>query len=183
MARADVDYHREKYALVALAEHLVSVEGWSKVLLSVVPESIDVPDGPIGLVPPVIDAEQDRLDPRYPYVFYTDLGGRIDLVAVRPGRSLLVEAKGRSAPVPAGIEQLIGRTILAMDPARHDRAHAILIPDLPAWLAAISRATYPVLGSIGVYAVSIRGDIRRVTWGSHDSPEAVGADLTDTGAG
>jgi len=35
----DVDYHREKYGLVALAHYLADVEGWLTVLLSVAPES------------------------------------------------------------------------------------------------------------------------------------------------
>jgi len=45
----DVDYHREKYGLVALAHYLADVEGWPEVLLSVVPESLDEPGGLRGL--------------------------------------------------------------------------------------------------------------------------------------
>ena len=90
MALPDADYHREKYGLVALAGYLTSIEGWSRVLLTVIPGSLDDPEGPRGLVPPVIDAEQDRLGPHYGEIFYTDIGGRIDLVAVRSGQTLYV---------------------------------------------------------------------------------------------
>lgn len=68
-ALPDVDYHREKYGLVALADYLSSVEGWDKVLLTVVPGSLDDPAGPRGLVPPVIDAARDRADPHYGEIF------------------------------------------------------------------------------------------------------------------
>jgi hypothetical protein len=166
MALPDVDYHREKYGLVALAGHLVSAEGWTRALLSVPPESLDEPGGPRGIVPPVIDAELDRTDPHYAYDFYTDLGGHIDLVAVRPGHLLIVEAKGTSVKVPAGIEQLIGRLVLAMDPERDDRSYAILIPDLPKWLAVVAAARHPVLAPIGVYTVSAKGRIGRAEWAS-----------------
>ena len=165
MTEPDVDYHHEKYALVALSHYLRDVEGWPRVLVSVVPESLDEPDGPRGLVPPVIDAERDQTDPTYRYNFYTDIGGRIDLVAAKPGHALLVEAKGKSAPVPAGVEQLIGRTILAMEPGRSDRTYAILIPDDPRWLRVVQAARHPVLSQIRVYAISHKADIRRCEWG------------------
>ena len=166
MTEPDVDYHREKYGLVALAHYLAAVERWPTVLLSVVPESLDEPGGLRGLQPPVIDAERDRADSRYPYVFYTDIGGRIDLVAAKPGHALLVEAKGKSAKVPAGIEQLIGRSILSMQPGRPDRSYAILVPDLPGWMRVVETARHPALSQILVYAVSPTGVIRRCAWGA-----------------
>jgi hypothetical protein len=162
----DVDYHREKYGLVALAHYLADVEGWPTVLLSVAPESLDAPGGLRGLLPPAIDAERDRADPHYPYVFYTDIGGRIDLVAAKPGHALLVEAKGRSARVPAGIEQLIGRTILSIEPGRSDRSYAIVIPDLPGWMRVVQTARHPALSQILVYSVSPQGVIHRCEWGT-----------------
>jgi hypothetical protein len=161
----DVDYHHEKYALVALAAYLVDDEGWSSVLMGVAPESLDEPDGPRGNKVPTIDAEQDRKDPKYRYNFYTDTGG-IDLVATRPGRTLLVEAKGQSSTAPAGIEQLVGRTVLSMKSRRPDREYAVLIPDSRRWARVVRRAASPVLPKIRVYVVSRRGEIRLGEWGS-----------------
>lgn len=79
--------------------------------------------------------------------------------------TLLVEAKGKSAKVPAGIEQLIGRTILAMESDRADRRYAILIPDLPAWLSVVASARHPALAAIEVFTVSPTGAIGKATWG------------------
>ena len=131
MTEPHVDYHREKYGLVALAHYLEHVDGWLTVRLSVEPESLDAAGGPAGQAVPAIDEARDREDPRYKYTLYTDNGGRIDLVATKSGRTLLVEAKGTSTPVPAGIEQLIGRSILSMRAGRPDLSYAILIPDVP----------------------------------------------------
>lgn len=167
----DVDYHREKYGLVALAHYLTDVEGWPTVRLSVAAESLDAPGGMNGLLPPTIDPERDRADSRYRYVFYTDIGGRIDLVAAKPGHALLVEAKGRSAKVQAGIEQLIGRTILSIEPGRLDRSYAILIPGLPSWLRVVQTARHPALSQIGVYTVSPNGVIGRCAWGGEPLPQ------------
>jgi hypothetical protein len=99
-------------------------------------------------------------------VFDTDIGGRIDLVAARQGHALLVKTKGKSAKVPAGIEQLIGRTVLSMQPGRPDRSHAILVPDLPGWVRVVETARHPALSEILVYAVSQTGVIRRCAWGA-----------------
>ncbi len=167
----DVDYHREKYGLVALAHYLTDVEGWPTVRLSVAAESLDALGGMNGLLPPMIDPERDRADSRYRYVFYTDIGGRIDLVAAKPGHALLVEAKGRSAKVQAGIEQLIGRTILSIEPGRSDRSYAILIPDLPSWMRMVQTARHPALSQIRVYTVSPNGVIGRCAWGGEPLPQ------------
>jgi hypothetical protein len=78
------------------------------------------------------------MDPHYRYNFYTDTGG-IDLAATKSGKSLLVEAKGKSTPARLGIEQLVGRTVLSMEPDRSDRSYAILIPDLPQWNGRLRR--------------------------------------------
>lgn len=72
MQRPAVDYHREKYGLVALANHLTD-DGW-EVMLSVDPGSLR--SAPVkGLPVPVIDADRDASDPRYKYSFYVDRGG------------------------------------------------------------------------------------------------------------
>jgi hypothetical protein len=75
--------------------------------------------------------------------------------------------------VNSGIEQLVGRTILSMEPGRSDRSYAILIPDLPRWLRAVEIARNPILSGIGVFAISPKGAIRRCHWGLA-SPEPVG---------
>jgi hypothetical protein len=87
-------------------------------------------------------------------------------VATTRGQTLLVEAKGKSSPVNSGIEQLVGRTILSMDPGRLDRSYAILIPDLPRWIRAVETARNPMLSEIRVYAISPKGAIRRCQWGA-----------------
>jgi hypothetical protein len=161
----DVDYHHEKYAVVALGHYLMDVEGWSSVQVSVALKSLDAPGGLRGRPLPSIDGERDRADRDYRYNFYVDTGG-IDLVATKPGHTLLVEAKGKSIPVNSGIEQLVGRTILSMEPGCSDRSYAILIPDLPRWLRAVETARNPVLSDIRVYAVSPKGAIRRCDWGA-----------------
>jgi hypothetical protein len=165
MTAPDVDYHHEKYAVVALARYLIEVEGWSTVQVGVALKSLEVPGGLRGNPVPTIDAELDRADPKYRYNFYTD-GGGIDLVATKPGQTLLVEAKGKSIPVNSGIEQLVGRTILSMHPDRSDRSYAILIPDLPRWIQAVETTRNPMLSAILVYAVSPEGVIRRCEWGA-----------------
>ena len=165
MTAPDVDYHHEKYAIVALAHYLVEVEGWSSVHVGVALKSLDAPGGLRGNPVPTIDAERDRADPKYRYDFYTD-GGGIDLVATKPSQTLLVEAKGKSIPVNSGIEQLVGRTILSIEPGRSDRSYAILIPDLPRWIQAVETARNPMLSAILVYAISPNGLIRRCEWGA-----------------
>src|SRR5665811_976247 len=60
MTEPDVDYHREKYGLVALAHYLTDVEGWPTVRLSVAAASLDAPGGLNGLPPPTIDPDLDR---------------------------------------------------------------------------------------------------------------------------
>jgi hypothetical protein len=152
----DVDYHHEKYAIVALGHYLVDVESWSSVLVGVAPGSLDSPAGLRGKPLPVIDAELDKADSRFWNNFHTDTGG-IDLVATKPGRTLLVEAKRISIAAPLGIEQLVGRTVLSMRSDRPDRSYAILIPDLPQWLQVVGMARNPMLSEIGVYAVGSAG--------------------------
>jgi len=165
VTQPDVDYHHEKYAVVALANYLRDVEGWSSVYVSVAHESLDEPGGLRGKALPIIDAELDRTVATYHNNFYIDTGG-IDLVATKPGETLLVEAKGKSVTANAGIEQLVGRTILSMEPGHSDRSYAILIPDLPQWMRAVEAARNPVLSEIRVYAVSPKGVIRRCQWGA-----------------
>lgn len=165
-----MDYHHEKYAVVALARYLVDVEGWSTVLVGVRPDSLDAPDGPVGHQVPLIDAQQDTADPRYRYNFYTDTGG-IDLVATKDGQVLLVEAKGKSAKGSVGIEQLVGRTVLAMKPDRPDYSYAVLMPDLPHLLRMVESASNTILSQIRVFVISPSGDIRRVEWGRAPSTD------------
>lgn len=165
MTQPDVNYHHEKYAVVALGHYLTDVEGWSGVLVGVALNSLDAPGGARGKPLPTIDAERDRTEPTYRANFYTDTGG-IDLVATKPGQTLLVEAKGRSAKAPVGMEQLVGRIVLSMQPGHPDRSYAILIPDLPQWIRAVETAGNPVLAEIGVYAISPEGVISRRSWGA-----------------
>ena len=169
----DVDYHHEKYAVVALAHYLTGVEGWASVHVGVALKSLDAPEGLRGNPVPTIDAERGRVEPKYRYDFYP-AGGGVALVATKPGQTLLVEAKGKSIPVNSGIEQLVGRTILSMDPGRPGRSYAILIPDLPRWLRAVEMARNPILSGIGVFAISPKGAIRQCHWGVV-SPEPVGS--------
>jgi hypothetical protein len=162
-----IDYHREKYGLVALANHLTR-EGWQEVLLSVRPETLETTLE--GIAVPVLDPVRDATDEKYKYNFYIDRGGRIDLVARRDGKLLLVEAKGTSSKPDSGVEQLVGRTIMHMDPSREDRSYAILVPDHPAWLAVLGRVHHhPSLTSVAVFLVSREGVIRMGHWGQ--SPE------------
>ena len=163
--RPPVDYHREKYGVVALAEYLVAHDRWERVRLSVPAVSLHMGNAETGIEPPLIDADRDAVDPTYKYNFYTDTGG-IDLVAWRGEETLVVEAKGRSAKPHAAIEQLVGRIILLMDPAATRRRYAILIPDLPNWTAIASAASHPALNAIEIFLVSAGGDIRRGAW--HD---------------
>ena len=165
MTLPDVDYHNEKYAVVALGHYLLEVEGWSSVLVVVALESLDRPGGVRGKPLPTIDAERDRTELYYAANFYTDTGG-VDLVATKPWQLLLIEAKGKSAKAPVGMEQLVGRTVLSMRTDRADRRHAILIPDLAPWLRAVGAAENPMLAEIGVYAISPTGAIRRLKWGA-----------------
>lgn len=165
MTDPDVDYHHEKYAVVALGHYLTDVEGWSGVLVGVALDSLDAPGGPRGKPLPTIDAERDRTEPTYRANFYTDTGG-IDLVATKPGQTLLVEAKGKSAKAPVGMEQLVGRIVLSMQPGHPDRSYAILIPDLPQWIRAVEAVRNPVLSEIRVYAISQTGVIHRCVWGT-----------------
>lgn len=101
MTESDVDYHHEKYAVVALGHYLTDVEGWSSVHVGVALKSLDAPGGLRGKPLPTIDAERNRTEPTYHNNFYVDTGG-IDLVATKPGEILLVEAKGKSVKAPTG---------------------------------------------------------------------------------
>jgi hypothetical protein len=162
--RPDVDYFREKYALVALAEYLRGA-GWD-VLLSVPPRSLVVGAAHEGIPPPLIDAELDRVDERYRYNFYTDIGGRVDLVGWRKDEVLLIEGKGTSAKPQAALEQLVGRMILWMEPDRPELKYGIAIPDHRAWLKVVARASHPILHQIAVFAIDGRGDVRVIEWGT-----------------
>lgn len=163
MPVAGIDYHREKYALVALAEHLIS-QGWTEVLLSVDPRSL-TDQALKGVMVPTIDAALDRDDPRYRYTFYTDRGGRHDLVAKRGSEMLVVEAKGRSGKPISSLEQLVGRSILAMAALPPGARMAILIPDHPAWVSIVTAATHPALADVEVFTVTPVGAIGKENWG------------------
>jgi hypothetical protein len=160
MERPDVDYHREKYGLVALANHLAA-DGW-KVLLSVVPASLATPPHK-GIDVPTIDAAKDSADPRYRYNFYIDRGGRHDLVATRGDEVLVVEGKGKSGKPVSGLEQLIGRSLLAATSLPAGARSAILIPD--AWAGHVAAANHPALDFIEVFTVTPSGDIGFAHWG------------------
>lgn len=162
MERPAVDYHREKYGLVALANHLTD-DGW-QVMLSVQPASLaSLPMQGLGV--PVIDADRDASDPRYKYNFYVDRGGRHDLVATRGSEVLVVEGKGKSAKPINGLEQLVGRSIIAAASLPDGARTAILIPD--SWASLVADTTHPALQFIEVFTVSPTGDIGTARWGSN----------------
>jgi hypothetical protein len=160
MERPNVDYHREKYGLVALANKLKE-EGWD-VLLSVTPKSV----GSLqlkGIEVPSIDATQHDADPGYKYNFYVDRGRRHDLVATRGSEILVIEGKGTSAARVSGLEQLVGRSIITAARLPEGAQTAILIPD--SWAPLVASTAHPALEFIKVFTVSRGGDISTARWG------------------
>lgn len=97
-----IDYYREKYGLVALANYLTR-DKYEEVLLSVRPDTLHTKLE--GVAVPVLDPVLDATDEKYKHNFYIDRGGRIDLVARKDGRLVLVEAKGTSIKPDAGLDQ------------------------------------------------------------------------------
>ncbi len=133
-------FHHEKIALIKLAQHL-GRQGWSEVMLSVRPTSLDGQwDGIDPSTLEDVDLASDEIfspafrslfdnDLHHRYKFYGDKAGGIDLVARRDDELLLVEAKGESERDRKGaLDQLIGRQVsirIDNDP----RSFGILIPD------------------------------------------------------
>lgn len=165
----DFDYHHEKVALVKLARDLLA-EGWPEVRLSVSHQRLDEADLD-GVDPEEVRPFDDAFVSEFNttdelrYQFYRDEPGRIDLVARKPGRTLLVEAKGQSARNRVGaVEQLIGRMLLLQDPHRDDRDYAILVPDT--WDSVLP-SSRPSLDWLHVFRISARdGSIERGRWPS-----------------
>jgi hypothetical protein len=124
----------------------------------------------IGLEIPAIDAAADRDDPRYRYNFYTDRAGRHDLVARRPGETLIIEAKGTSAKPDSGLEQLIGRSIMSMTGLLPGARCGILIPGLASWTRKVAATSHPALQDVPVLTVSKDGAIGRAEWGNRGEP-------------
>jgi hypothetical protein len=160
-----IDYTREKYALVKLAEWLESDAGgrWAT-YLSVDPDSLGR-ETLVFVERPVIDVARHEADPRYKYTFYTDRGGRIDLVAKRAGVTMLIEGKGGSANPVAGLEAIVGRGVLTMGAEPNATLeYGICIPDTARWTDQLARGRHPVLRRIHVFLVAENGEVRRGDW-------------------
>ena len=133
--RKPTDPRREKRAIVLLARELVSRWGFEIVRRSV-PQSVLIgatqptPDqiGGHEVTDPSPDADFDWVVLQREWI---DRGGTIDLVAYRPGETLVIEAAGiglhSDSPWDA-VEKVLGRTLLWMRPNREDLRYGILIP-------------------------------------------------------
>ena len=152
-----IDYQREKYGTIALANYLVA-QGWEEVLLQVRPESLDSTLD--GMDVPVIDPVRDATDPKYKYNIYFVLPGRIDLVARRGRELLLVEARGTSVHPGTAVKKVIQRINEHSGLGGKDCSYGILVPDDPAWLAVLDRDRSPVLKLVTVFLVSEAGTVR-----------------------
>ncbi len=64
MTLPDVDYHHEKYAVVAMAKYLIEVEGWSSVRVGVALNSLDAPGGLRGN-PSMVQMALDQLSEKH----------------------------------------------------------------------------------------------------------------------
>ena len=169
-----MDYRREKYALLAVAEVLV-LEGYSTVRLSVPPDQLGATDlASAGKAVPSLDRARASSDWRYGHSFHYDTPGTIDLVASGSPGLLVGEAKGVSRATVEGrstrverswdlAEAVIGRLVLLAYPTEHV-VYAAILPDLPGVRRALgaARADNPILSTLSMraYLVEAHGNVK-----------------------
>ena len=163
--RRDFDYHHEKVALTRFGQWLLD-QGWSEVLLSVVPASVDI-DRPLRGLPvqELDDVFISRFNDErnYRYTFYRDNPGNFDLVAKREGEILIVEGKGQSAKSKRGaVGQIVGALTLERRVDRPTFSYAILIPDGSGWDNALGN--HGGLDWLSIYRISESGVVTRGSW-------------------